>query len=136
MKRAVHLREDVFGVFNLDSTRTGLPCDIRSEPKGCQGQESYSHSSRIKISVPESSKIPFELLPEVHTVNTKSVRQAYNKLSQSQQSNIQRGVKYVQRNVDLFLAHYNDTDDKNEFGGFDLMLALNQRGEFKIKDVY
>lgn len=132
MKRYIKSTEDIFGMANLDSKHTGLKCDIWSEHKGCQSNVTHSKSPRVKISVPGSGKIQFELNPFVHIVDTKAVKQKFNKLNKQQQRDILEGVEYVQQNRDVFLKHYNDTDDENRFADIDLMVELSKRGKFKL----
>ena len=43
---------------------------------------------------------------------------------------IKEGIDYVARNYDLFLKHYNDTDDS--FTDLTLMKELAKRGDFKM----
>lgn len=43
---------------------------------------------------------------------------------------IKEAIKYVGRNYDLFLKHYNDKT--NTFRDIDLFMALADRGDYKI----
>ena len=43
---------------------------------------------------------------------------------------IKDAMKYVGRNYDIFLKHYNDTN--NEFRDIDLFKALAERGDYTL----
>lgn len=44
---------------------------------------------------------------------------------------INEAVEYIKDNVDLFLKHFYDTHDKDEFDDNDLFDALRARGVYK-----
>ena len=126
-----HLRyHDVFGMTNIGTKRTGLKCNIWSEHMGCQSDVSHRDTPRVKINIPGSSRLSFILLPTVHI--DKNCEEEYNNLNKSDKVKIDEGKKFVQDNVDLFLLHFFDTDDK-EFDDQDLADALRKRGLFHDK---
>ena len=55
-----------------------------------------------------------------------------NNITDEQKQELEEGIKYVARNYDLFLKHYNN--DGNNGAGFDdedLIKALKEKGEYK-----
>lgn len=51
-------------------------------------------------------------------------------ITKSEMLDIEEAMKYVGRNYDLFLKHFNDIDDS--FDDDDLKAALVKRGEYKL----
>ena len=52
-------------------------------------------------------------------------------ITDKQMKELKEGIKYVARNYDLFLKHYNDKDEN--FDDEDLFNALIERGEYRKK---
>lgn len=104
--------DNIFGTANLVPNHTGLSgIDIQSDHKGIL--HNYKHSQpRIKL-----SKDPKILAPK-------------NRNHQDLYRIFKEGIEYVARNWDVFLKHYNDTDE-NLFDDEDLFNALRVRGEYK-----
>lgn len=50
-------------------------------------------------------------------------------ITEEQKQELEEGIKYVARNYDLFLKHYNN--DGNYFDDEDLINALKEKGEYK-----
>ena len=52
-------------------------------------------------------------------------------ITEEQMKELEEGIKYVAKNYDLFLKHYNDKDEN--FDDEDLFNALIERGEYRKK---
>lgn len=115
-------KDDIFGMANLTSRKTGLSADIWSDHKGIERQVSHSNTPRIKITTKNSSA-PITIEPNpVITAKSKY-------LKKSDIDAINEAKDYIGRNYDLFLKHYYDVDDI--FDDEDLFQALRERGEYK-----
>ena len=114
--------DNIYGMANLVPKNTGLKADIWSPHKG--GFEKLPHSStRVKISIGDD-KVSITVEPEPKIkAQTPNIKHSHMKA-------IKEAMEYVGRNYDLFLRHLNDVAD--EFSDLDLMLALAERGEFKL----
>ena len=122
MKILIRRSDDIFGMANLVSRRTGLSVDIWSDHKGGSRKVSHSGAPRIKITRPNCSvSVTIEQNPQV---KAKSGR-----IKQSDKLAFQEAMSYMGRNHDLFLKHYLDKDDS--FDDEDLFNALRERGEYK-----
>ena len=115
-------KDDIFGMANLTSRKTGLSADIWSDHKGIERQVSHSNTPRIKITTKNgSASLTIEPNP---VIKAKS-----RNLKKSDTEVINEAREYVRRNYNLFLKHYYDTDDI--FDDEDLFQALRERGEYK-----
>lgn len=122
MKRLVLTGEYVFGMANLVPNETGIACDMWSEHKGCQRNVQHN-SPRVKLSV---EGVDVSISIEQHPKILASPSNIPHKVMKK----IKEGIDYVARNYDLFLKHYNDTDDS--FTDLTLMKELAKRGDFKM----
>lgn len=53
-------------------------------------------------------------------------------ITDEQKQDLEEGIKYVARNYELFLKHYNNNGDNGaEFDDVDLIEALKEKGEYK-----
>ena len=111
----------IFGMANLVPKRTGLSVNIWSEHNGCQ--RSIKHNCpRVKISVDDASV-------EVSISDHSEILSRSRYIKKSEMLKLKLGMKYVERNSDLFLRHFNDVND--EFDDQDLFDALKARDEFR-----
>lgn len=55
-------------------------------------------------------------------------------ITQDEQAKCQQALRYVQKNIDLFLKHYNDS--KDSFNDKDLINSLDKRNVFKKKMIH
>lgn len=117
--------EELFEMANLTPKRTGLNVTIWSDHEGVLGQ--YKHDGpRIKIGKRGqfSASVSIEKHPKIYT-QSKGIRQ-------SGMDDIKEAMDYVGRNYDLFLKHFNDTDDS--YDDDDLKRDLANRGEYVLED--
>lgn len=122
MKRFIRKSEEIFGMANITPKKSGLSVDIWSDHKGCNRSVSHRCTPRVKVSTSNGSvSVTIEDNP---VIKAKS-----GKLKNSDMRNIQDAMNYIGRNSDLFLKHYNDTED--EFDDEDLFNALREREEYK-----
>lgn len=124
MKRYIKAHEqNVFGMANLTPRRTGLSCDIWSDHRGCERTVEHNYA-RVKVGTPDVEVVVM-LEPYVHVDSWPS------KTKHADKQKINEAVEYIQDNVDLFLKHFYDTHDKDEFDDNDLFDALRARGVYK-----
>ena len=122
MKYTVFSSESVFGMANLPAKRTGLSADIWSDHKGIERSVSHRGTPRIKISVGS-------YMVSVTIESTPVIKAESKHGSKSQKAAVKEAMKYIGRNYDIFLKHYNDVND--EFDDEDMFNALRERGEYK-----
>jgi len=115
--------DHVFGIANLAAKRTGLKVNVWSDGGGVLRQVSHSGTPRTKVGYLDGRgvSVTIEAEPEIKAKS--------KDLTQSEMSAIDEGIKYVGRNHDLLLQHYNDTD--GSFDDDDLRDALRARGEYR-----
>lgn len=127
MKRIVYANnclgnmDDVFGMANINPSKANILVIIWSEHQGCLRNVEHN-LPRIELGKDDYSVVV--TIDENPKIITKS-----RKLTKSEQKNIEKGIRYVSRNYDLFLRHYNDTDFS--FDDEDLFNALRERGEYR-----
>ena len=110
----------------LSNKRTGLQVDIWSKwnvseitkeaPNIIIGRAEYWNRYIIVVTISPNPKI---------------IAKTPN-ITDEQKQELEEGIKYVARNYDLFLKHYNN--DGNNGAGFDdedLINALKEKGEYK-----
>lgn len=120
MKRLVKENERVFGMTNLVPRRTGLSCYIwadgtgesRNVPHSIPRVELKKDNYRISVSI-EPNPIALAAPSDIPHNVMESFKEA---------------MKYVGRNWDLFLKHYNSENDS--YDDTDLTDDLRSRGEF------
>lgn len=110
----------------LSNKRTGLKVDIWSKwnvaeitkeaPNIIIGRAEYWNRYIIVVTISSNPKI---------------IAKTPN-ITEEQKQELEEGIKYVARNYDLFLKHYNN-DGSNEtgFDDEDLINALKEKGEYK-----
>lgn len=122
MKRRIVSDDYIYGMANLVPKQTGLSADIWADHKGVLRAKS-DVTPRVKISVNDDEiSISIEKNPVI-------LAGRFNQYKKSVQNAMKDAIKYVGRNYDLFLRHYNDVSD--EFTDRQLEDALIERGEFK-----
>ncbi len=109
----------------LSPRRTGLKVNIWSkwnvseslkEPNIIIGRAEYWNRYIIVVTISSNPKI---------------IAQTSN-ITDEQRKDLEEGIKYVAKNYDLFLKHYNnDENDGEEFDDEDLINALKERNEYK-----
>ena len=121
MKRYISSSSEIFGMANLSMKRTGLPVVIWSDHQGVS--RSLKHSiPRLKIGRVGEFDISVSISSEPKILAKSSG------ITQSQLKLCKSAIQYVADNYDLFLKHYNDTNE--EFDDEDLYEALRERGCF------
>lgn len=116
------LDEDILcEMANLVKSKSGLDVEIWSENKGVLRNVAHSvprvklaGDYRISASIEPSPRI----LAKPSGVSMDKAKRDFRK-----------GLEYVGDNYDIFLKHYNDTDDS--FDDEDLFNALRERGVYK-----
>ncbi len=110
----------------LSPRRTGLKVNIWSKwnvaeisketPNIIIGRAEYWNRYIIVVTISSTPKI---------------IAQTSN-ITDEQKQELEEGIKYIARNYDLFLKHYNnDENDGEEFDDEDLINALKERNEYK-----
>lgn len=114
-------RTPVLGMANLNPKKSGLPVIIWADHSGVS--RSVSHNApRVKIGDNNYwASVSISSEPEIFLMS--------KNIKKSEMHNIEIGMKYVARNYDLFLRHFNDTDFS--FDDEDLYQSLRDRGEYK-----
>lgn len=121
MKWLVRNDESVFGMSNLVPKRTGLSCEIWSDGTG--ESRNVPHSvPRLKLKKDEYQiSVSIEPMPRI-LVSPQNIPHSVMK-------SFKEGMRYVGRNCDLFLKHYNN--ENGSYDDTDLTDDLRSRGEFK-----
>lgn len=119
--RIITENEILCEMANLTTNKTGLQVDIWSDHKG-KKRNRKDKSARVKIGTND-----YEVSVSIEE-NPKILAQTKN-IKRNDMLKIKKAMKYIGRNYDLFLKHYNDTD--NSFDDEDLFNALRERGEYK-----
>lgn len=114
--------EILMGMANLSPKRTNLQATIWSDNNGAK-RNKKDKSPRVKIGTSDSEvSVSIEKEPKI-LAQTKNIKQ-------SDMKKIKDAMKYVGRNYDLFLKHYNSSSDV--FDDYDLFQALAERGDYKM----
>lgn len=114
--------QPLFEMADLIPKDTGLEVNVWSDGQGVLGN--YKHkTSRVKIGKRGQFMISvsIESKPKI-LVKSKGITKPQLKSCES-------AIEYVGKNYDLFLKHFNDTDDS--FSDDDLKDALRERGYYK-----
>lgn len=116
MVRIIEENEIITEMANLTARRTGLPTvTIWSEQKG-ELRNKPDNDKRVKITGPGYEvSVSIEEEPRI-LAKTKNIK-------------IKEAMKYIGRNHDLFLKHYQSSED--EYDDDDLKDDLRKRGEYK-----
>lgn len=122
MKYTIFSSQSVFGMANLIPKKTGLAANIWSDHKGIERQVSHRGTPRMKISV-GSYMVSVTIEP-----NPLIIAESKHG-SKSQKAAVKEAMKYISKNYDIFLKHYNDVND--EFDDEDMFNALRERGEYR-----
>ena len=120
--RLITENEILMEMANIDSKSSGLQVDIWSDHNS-KNRNKKDKKPRVKIG---SNDFEISVSIEEHP----EILASSNNLKQSDKRKIKKAIKYVGRNYDLFLKHYND--DKNEFRDIDLFKALSERGDYRL----
>ena len=116
------LNEDyICEMANLSPKRTGLSVTIWSDNDG-KSRNLQHNDPRVKVGK-ENYWVSITIEPDP-TIKAQSPN-----IKKSEMKQIMRGIEYVSRNYDLFLKHFNSTNE--EFDDQDLMDELRKRGEYK-----
>jgi len=117
-------KNDIFGMSNLNPQKSGLGnIIIWSDHGGISRSVSHRNNPRIKLSIGDMS-ISVSISPEPQVLAKSRGVNSKKKLAE-----FDEGLKYIARNYDIFLKHYNDTTF--EFDDEDMFDALRARGEYK-----
>lgn len=116
------LNNSLFEMANLSSKRTGLSVSIWSDGDGIHRQVKHN-IPRVKIGKRGLFSISVSI-EEHPRILAKS-----RNISQSDLQSASEAINYIGRNYDLFLKHYNSTDE--EYDDDDLKEDLRKRGEYK-----
>lgn len=120
--RLITENEILMGMANLSPKRTNLQATIWSDNNGAK-RNKKDKSPRVKIETSDSEvSVSIEKEPKI-LAKTKNIKQ-------SDMNKIKDAMKYVGRNYDLFLKHYNSSSDV--FDDYDLFQALVERGDYKM----
>ena len=125
MKRWIHSSEDyIMAMANVNKRRTGLNVNIWSDGQGCL-RNKPDVIPRVKI-VGDEGSVSASIEEDPKVLAPKGWKKKFKK---STVDDIEEGLKYLKRNYDLFLKHYQDTDLSFDDG--DLFSSLQERGEYK-----
>ena len=124
MKQCIQNKESIMAMANIHKARTGLNVNIWSDGEGCL-RNKPDRKPRVTLVTSEGDvSVSIEADPKVL-----APRQWKTRFKQSTLKDIEEGMRYVGRNHDLFLKHYNDTD--GSFDDLALFEALRERKELK-----
>lgn len=123
MKRIINTENVIFGMSDLNPRKTGLKVIIWADHSGINRQVSHSNTPRVKIGKNFESFVTVSIKDEPKIVGKSKG------LKKSDMDAIQEGMKYVSRNRDLFLKHFQDTD--GSYDDEDLYNDLRSRGDYK-----
>lgn len=121
MKRFIRNNENVFGMANLNPSKSGLPVIIWAEHDGVSRNNTHNEP-RVKV-----GKDKYWISISI-SENPKILAKSSN-IKKSEMDKLEECIEYVARNHDIFLKHFNDTDFN--FDDEDLFNALRQRGEYR-----
>lgn len=120
--RLITENEILMEMANLSPKRTHLQATIWSDNNGVS-RNKKDKQPRVKIETSNSEvSVSIEKEPRI-LAQTKNIKQ-------SDMKKIKDAMKYVGRNYDLFLKHYNSSNDI--FDDYDLFKALAERGDYTL----
>lgn len=120
--RLITENEILMEMANIDTKSSHLQANIWSDHNG-KSRNKKDKQPRVKISTSDVEvSVSIERNPKI-LAQTKNIKQ-------TDMNKIKDAIKYVGRNYDLFLKHYNDTTD--DFRDIDLFMALAKRGDYKL----
>ena len=121
MKYVLKHTDNIFGMTNLVPRKTGMAVDIWLDNKGILRKVRHN-VPRVKIGTNEEYvSVSISRGPEILSMS--------GNIKHSTMAKIKQALKYVSKNSDLFLKHYNDTDDT--FYDEDLFGELRKRGQIR-----
>ena len=120
--RIIEDNEIIMEMANLTSRRTGLPAvTIWSDQSGIN-RNKPDNDARVKITgLDYEVSVSIEKKPRI-LARTKNIKQ-------SEMNNIKAAMEYIGRNYDLFLKHYESSEDI--YDDDDLKNDLRKRGDYK-----
>lgn len=122
MIRIINESEIITEMANLTARRTGLPTvTIWSEQRG-EIRNKQENFPRIKITGPD-----FEVSVSIEE-NPKILAKTKN-IKPNDMKKVREAMKYIGRNYDLFLKHYQSSE--TVYDDDDLKNDLRKRGEYK-----
>ena len=119
---------NLYEMANLTPKKTGLSVQIWSDHAGIL-RKKRDKDKRVKIGTQDgeySVSVSIEPTPEILATSNKLKK---INLGDSIWKSINQGIEYVARNYDLFLKHYEDTED--EYDDDDLKEDLRKRGDYR-----
>lgn len=120
--RLITENEILMEMANLSPKRTHLQATIWSDNNGVS-RNKKDKQPRVKIGIDDAQvSVSIEKEPKI-LAQTKNIKQ-------SDMKKIKDAMKYVGRNYDLFLKHYNSSNDI--FDDYDLFKALAERGDYTL----
>lgn len=120
--RLITENEILMEMVNLSPKRTHLQATIWSDNNGVS-RNKKDKQPRVKIETSNSEvSVSIEKEPKI-LAQTKNIKQ-------SDMKKIKDAMKYVGRNYDLFLKHYNSSNDI--FDDYDLFKTLAERGDYTL----
>lgn len=106
---------------SITPKKSGLSVRIWSDHGGIKRNTNHNEA-RIKLFTSDKSVVvSIERNPKILS---KSLN-----IKKADMNSFEEGIKYIGRNYDLFLQHFNDLTD--DFDDEDLFTALRNRGEYK-----
>jgi hypothetical protein len=120
--RLITENEILMEMANLIQKNTGLDVQIWADHDG-KFRNKKDKKPRVKIGTNNYSvSVSIEREPQI-LAQTKNIKV-------NDMKKIKEAMKYVGRNYDLFLKHYND--ENGEYSDYDLFVDLSKRGDFKL----
>lgn len=116
--------DKIFGITNLNPNKSGLGVIIWAEHGGVSRNKS-DHVPRVMIGN-NDDQIAVSIEAEPQVIAHNNWRSRYN---HDMVKKLLKGIDYVGRNYEIFLAHYNDTDFS--FDDEALFDALRAKHEYK-----
>lgn len=111
---------------NLTPKRTNLSVEIWSDHGGIARQVEHNEP-RAKVGPNQSTSYSVTLTKDCHVIATQ--KDKFNREQKDVIKAMKQAMRYIARNLDLFIKHYEDTTD--EFDDDDLKDVLRERGEYK-----
>ena len=119
--RIIEESEILMEMANLSPKRTGLKVAIWSDGDG-KSRNKKDKLPRVKIGTNDYEvSVSIEKEPKI-LAQTKNIKE-------NEMNKIKEAMKYISKNYDLFLKHYESSYD--DFDDNDLFDALRERGDFK-----
>lgn len=120
--RLITENEILMEMASLSPKRTHLQATIWSDNNGVS-RNKKDKQPRVKISISDIEvSVSIEPEPKI-LAQTKNIKQ-------SDMKKIKDAINYVGRNYDLFLKHYNSSNDI--FDDYDLFKTLAERGDYTL----